>query len=201
MTKYVLNSGGLRNEPEKAKKFLAEVLNGLGDKPHMLMCHFAQPRGEWEEKFRELQRTFDKWYPENIEATTELALPESFQKQIEGADALYLHGGDDDLVGDLLRQFDILRIWDGKVVATNSASSHALAKHFSQELSAFCGTVGQFFFIKVVVRQPVVKLRFVTVEHVDNLFDDRFDVHYNRRRKWIRTDEMIGEIGNHRIVP
>ena len=130
MTKYVLNSGGLRNEPEKAKKFLAEVLNGLGDKPHMLMCHFAQPRGEWEEKFRELQRTFDKWYPENIEATTELALPESFQKQIEGADALYLHGGDDDLVGDLLRQFDILRIWDGKVVATNSASSHALAKHF-----------------------------------------------------------------------
>lgn len=31
---------------------------------------------------------------------------------------------------DLLRQFDIPRIWDGKVVATNSASSHALAKHF-----------------------------------------------------------------------
>lgn len=130
MTKYVLNSGGLRNEPEKAKKFLVEVLSGLGDNPRILMCHFAQPREEWEEKFRELQKTFDRWYSENIEATTELALPESFQKQIEGADALYLHGGDNDLVRDLLRQFDIPRIWDGKVVATNSASSHALAKHF-----------------------------------------------------------------------
>ena len=38
MTKYILNSGGLRNNPEKAKIFFDEVVKGLGSNPKILIC-------------------------------------------------------------------------------------------------------------------------------------------------------------------
>ena len=60
----------------------------------------------------------------------ELAFPETFENQIALADAVYIHGGDVHLIQYWLRQFDLPAIWEGKVIATNSASSHALATHF-----------------------------------------------------------------------
>lgn len=128
MTKYVLNSGGLRNNPAKAKKYFAEVLKGLGPAPRILICCFAQPREDWEQKFREDQAS--TFFPEGVTPTLELAFPDSFEEQVKNADALYIHGGDDYLVQYWLKQFDLPKIWDEKVVATNSASSHALSKHF-----------------------------------------------------------------------
>ena len=53
MTKYILNSGGSRNYPDRAKKFFAEVVKGLGKTPRLLICCFAQPREDWEKKFIE----------------------------------------------------------------------------------------------------------------------------------------------------
>ncbi len=51
-------------------------------------------------------------------------------KQVSECVAIYIHGGDDHLVLYWLKQFDIPKIWDGKTVATNSASSNALVKYF-----------------------------------------------------------------------
>ena len=128
MTKYVLNSGGLRNEPALAKAFFAEVLKDLGEKPKFLICNFAKPREDWEEAFT--QDTNMDCLPDGVNPEFELAFPDTFEDQIKNCDAIYIHGGDDHLLQYWLRQFDLPAIWDGKVVATNSASSHALAKHF-----------------------------------------------------------------------
>jgi hypothetical protein len=38
MTKYVLNSGGLKNNIPGAKKFVAELVKGLGENPKVLFC-------------------------------------------------------------------------------------------------------------------------------------------------------------------
>lgn len=130
MTKYILNSGGLRNNPELAKKFFAEIVKGLGDKPHILFCFFAEKRENWEEKFTEYVKGFRDLLPEGVGPEFELALPDKFTEQVRQADAIYIHGGDDHLVQYWLRQFDIPKIWEDKVVATNSASSNALSKHF-----------------------------------------------------------------------
>ena len=130
MTKYILNSGGLRNNPPLARKFLAEVVKGLGNKPRLLICFFAQPREYWEEKFAQDKEEIPKLLPKGVSPILELAFPQTFEKQMKNSDAIYIHGGDDHLIRYWLKQFKIPKIWEGKVVATNSASSDALAKYF-----------------------------------------------------------------------
>ena len=130
MTKYILNSGGSRNYPDRAKKFFAEVVKGLGKTPRLLICRFAQPREDWEKKFTEDKNTLFGLFPKEVTPTLEMAFPATFEEQIKNSDAVYIHGGDDHLIQYWLRKFDIPKIWDGKVVAASSASSHALSKHF-----------------------------------------------------------------------
>lgn len=84
------------------------------------------PREDWEQKFKD-----DHGYDfAGAKPILELAFPDTFAKQVATVDALYLHGGDDHLIQYWLRKFDIPKIWDGKVVATNSASSNALSTQF-----------------------------------------------------------------------
>ncbi|MFA6601630.1 MAG: hypothetical protein WCT02_02095 [Candidatus Paceibacterota bacterium] len=130
MTKYVLNSGGMRNKPDLAKKFFAEVLKGLGKEPQILTCYFARPRQDWEQLFKQDQEELPKIFPEGVKPILELAFPATFEEQIRRSEVIFLRGGDDHLIQYWLRQFDLPKIWEGKVVATNSASSHALAKYF-----------------------------------------------------------------------
>lgn len=130
MTRYIVNSGGIKRDSEKAKAFATEIVKGLGDHPRILYCYFANPRQDWEEKFSEYSKGFKSWLPEAIQPGFEMAMPDIFDEQIKRSDAIYMHGGDDHLLMYWLRQFDIPRIWEGKTVATNSASSDALSKYF-----------------------------------------------------------------------
>ncbi len=130
MIKYVLNSGGTRNNPEEGKKFFAECLKGLGDKPKLLICRFAQPREDWEKKIAEDEERTHLLFPKEVHPMITLALPEIFEQQVKDSDIIYIHGGDDHLIQYWFKKFNIPKIWEGKVVATNSASSHVLSKHF-----------------------------------------------------------------------
>jgi hypothetical protein len=130
MTKYVLNSGGARAYPELGKKYFAEIFKGLGDKPRLLICNFAQPRENWEEWFMQDEKTLPALFSEGVTPTMEMAFPAKFEEQIKNSDAIYIHGGDDHLVQFWLKKFDLPRIWEGKVVATSSASSNAVSKQF-----------------------------------------------------------------------
>jgi hypothetical protein len=135
MVKYVLNSGGMRNNPKLSREFFAEMLKGLGKKPKLLLCFFASPREDWEEKTQkdiESMSTLNipALIPEDVKPVFDMAYPDTFIEQVKNSDAVYIHGGDDHLIQYWLRQFDIPKIFEGKVVGTNSASSHALAKHF-----------------------------------------------------------------------
>jgi hypothetical protein len=130
VTKYVLNSGGLRNQPERAKKFFVEITKDLGPKPNFLMCYFAEKREDWEKKFSDYTIGFSDLMPEGVDPDYKLAIPNEFPAQVAWSDILYMHGGDDSLIRFWLQKFDLPKIWDGKVVATNSASSDVLSKHF-----------------------------------------------------------------------
>lgn len=130
MTKYILNSGGLKNNIPSAKQYVAEMVSGSGTEPSILFCFFAEKREVWEEKFPAYKAGFKEWLPEGISPRFELAFPETFEAQVKGSDILYIHGGDDHLLKHWLEQFDIPHIWKGKVVATNSASTHALSSSY-----------------------------------------------------------------------
>lgn len=130
MTKYVVNSGGLKNNTPGAKKFMAELVEGFGEKPKVLFCFFAEKRENWEEKFPQYVEGFSSWSPDGVLPEFELAFPEKFVQQIQNNDIIYIHGGDDHLVQYWLGQFDLPKIWEGKVVGTNSASTHAISRYF-----------------------------------------------------------------------
>ncbi len=130
MIKYILNSGGLKNNPEKANKFNQEVVKGLGKTPKILFCFFATVREEWEEKFINYTKLFLSSMDGEVKPQFELAFPDKFTEQIKNNDAIIIQGGDDILLLYWLKQYDLPKIWQSKVVAVSSAGSDALVKHF-----------------------------------------------------------------------
>lgn len=130
MTKYVVNSGGIRNEPELKKQFHQEIVKALGKSPKFLLCNFAQGREYWEAKFEGYSNAIREDMPENINPTFNLAMPDTFAEQCNKADVIYFHGGDDHLLQYWMKKYDIATLFKDKVVATNSASSDMLSTHF-----------------------------------------------------------------------
>ncbi len=130
MTKYVLQSGGIRHEPERKKQFHQELVKGLGNAPKFLLCNFAQGREYWEAKFPGYADLIREDMPMGVVPSFELAMPDKFAEQCNKADIIYFHGGDDHLVQYWMRQFNLPELFSGKVVATNSASSNMLATQY-----------------------------------------------------------------------
>jgi hypothetical protein len=130
MTKYVLNSGGIRNEPERKKKFHLEIIKGLGKNPKVVMCNFAQGREYWEPKFQGYCDSFAEDMPDGVKPSFKMAMPADFAERCQWADVIYFMGGDDHLLQYWMKQYDLKKLFKDKVVATNSASSDMLVKHF-----------------------------------------------------------------------
>jgi len=130
MTKYILNSGGLKNAPELKKKFHQEIVKNLGNSPTILLCNFAQPREYWEAKFNDYTTSIIEDMPDNVHPTFILAYPDHFESLCKKADVVYMHGGDDYLLQYWMKGFDLDTLFEGKVVATNSASSNLLSASY-----------------------------------------------------------------------
>lgn len=130
MTKYVLNSGGIKNEPALKKQFHQELIKGLGNAPRFLLCNFAQGREYWEAKFQGYSDAISEDMPDGIKPSFMLAMPGEFAQQCSEADVIYFHGGDDHLLKYWMSQFDMPTLFKDKIVATNSASSDMLATHY-----------------------------------------------------------------------
>lgn len=130
MTKYILNSGGLRNNPEGHKKYLAEIVKDLGNNPKILLCFWAQKREDWEMAFAEKSESLNTLMPDGVKANFSMAIPSEFAGQVENNDAIVIYGGDDVLIKYWLSQFDLEKIFEGKVIAGSSAGADVLVKYF-----------------------------------------------------------------------
>ena len=129
MTKYVLNSGGIKHQPELKKKFHQELVKGLGNNPKFLLCNFAQGREYWETKFQGYADAIAEDMPAGVGPSFALALPADFVMQCAQADVIYFHGGDDHLLQYWIKQFDYRTLFKDKVVAGNSAGADMVATH------------------------------------------------------------------------
>lgn len=130
MTKYVINSGGIKNEPKLKKQFHQELVKELGNTPKFLLCNFAQGREYWEAKFQGYSDAITEDMPQDVNPIFALAMPSEFATQCNEADVIYFHGGDDHLLKYWMEQFDMPLLFKDKVIATNSASSDMLSKHY-----------------------------------------------------------------------
>lgn len=130
MTKYVLNSGGIKNQPKLKKQFHQALVKTLGNTPKFLLCNFAQGREYWEVKFQGYSDAITEDMPSGVIPAFTLAMPDTFITQCQQVDVIYFHGGDDYLLKYWMGQFDMSELFEGKIVATNSASSNMLATHY-----------------------------------------------------------------------
>lgn len=130
MTKYVLNSGGMSSNPDGARRFFAELVKDLGNTPKILVCSFAQPRGAWESSFESYNEKFRSYMPYDVVPEFTLAMPDTFTDQVAQSDAIYCHGGDDHLALYWFTALNVTSVWNGKVIGTNSATTHILSTHF-----------------------------------------------------------------------
>jgi hypothetical protein len=128
-TKYFLQSGGLKEQPAKAKAFHRAIVGNLKE-PKILICIFAQMREVWEEKFPKYSEAIKRDLPSNVKPVFMLAMPDTFKEDCREADIIYCLGGDDQLAMWRFGAFDLPKIWDGKIVSTNSASTDMLAESF-----------------------------------------------------------------------
>lgn len=130
MIKYVLNSGGIKNQPVLKKEFHQELVKGLANTPKFLLCNFAQGREYWESKFQGYSDSIAEDMPDDVNPVFTLAVPDTFAEQCQQADVIYFHGGDDHLLKYWMSQFDMPKLFSDKVVATNSASSDMISTHY-----------------------------------------------------------------------
>jgi len=130
MTKYVVQSGGAKRYPLKLAKFIAESSKGMTGTTKVLLCFFAGSEDSWETKYREWQVIFNEYAPADVEFSFELAKLKDFANQVAECDILYMHGGNVVAFLERINKFDVPKIWEGKTVVTNSASSHGLSISF-----------------------------------------------------------------------
>jgi len=125
MTTYILLGGSDRGmTDEQNEKLRDAILENLhAEKPRILSVMFAVLREDWEWKFRDRRTpTFRRLFGKNYEA--KLAYPDSFRKDVNWANIVYLHGGDDTLIAHYLDKFEDLKgLFDGKVVIGSSAGA------------------------------------------------------------------------------
>jgi len=72
MTKYVLNSGGIKNQPKLKKQFHQELVKDLGAAPKLLLCNFAQGREYWEAKFQGYSGAVEQDMPDGVNPSSTL---------------------------------------------------------------------------------------------------------------------------------
>jgi len=130
MTKYVLNSGAVHSSKDRGTAFFKEIVASLSGPITILCCFFALPREDWDEKFLVHQRDLPSRLPNNVKPILILAMPDNFVTQVQTADVVYIHGGDDHLLQYWLKQFDVPRLWENKVVGASSAGSNALVSSY-----------------------------------------------------------------------
>jgi hypothetical protein len=127
VTRYILAGGGDRKDPAKGRRLCEAFTEGLSRPVRILDCFFAEPRETWEQKFA----NFKAFYAQHLgnNATPELAFPATFEEQAAKADVIYLHGGDDTLLGHYLKQYPDLtaRIFKDKTVVGSSAGASFLS--------------------------------------------------------------------------
>jgi hypothetical protein len=129
MTKYVIQSGGLKRYPDKARFYFKELFKGVVNNPKVLWCYFASSKDDFQSQHETYFPMFASFFPEDVKVDSVLASLEGFESQVKEADIVYFHGGSNVIFYDHVKDLDLENLLEDKVVATNSASTLVLAQH------------------------------------------------------------------------
>lgn len=129
-TKFILSGGYAGRPNEKNDKFFKEILADEKNKLNILLVYFAKGTEEYERITNEVKFQFNK-NKGNKELLFEIATEEKFAEQIKQADIVYLHGGKTLKLLEVLKKHpDLRQLFNGKIIAGESAGAYALSTYF-----------------------------------------------------------------------
>lgn len=132
MTKYILHGGETSRQSPDNKKFFSEITSSLSDSATILCVCFASEKEKWPEKFEKDKLHFSsttqqkkfKFVLANDKTNTLI-------EQIKQADAIYLRGGNTEMLKEILGKIkNLSELWQGKIVAASSAGVYVLSKYY-----------------------------------------------------------------------
>ena len=132
MTKYILHGGETSRQSSDNKKFFSEITNGLLDGATILCIYFAREKERWAKALEQDTLHFSSTTQQKA-VTLMLADDDihMFKEQINQADAIYLRGGDTEMLKEALGEVENLsKLWQGKVVAASSAGVYVLSQYY-----------------------------------------------------------------------
>ncbi len=129
MTKFILSSGGIKNAPN-FKKFVGDIFDGSGSSQKVLLCFFAEPREDWEDKFVLFSKLLKEKVDNKISPEFTLASQENFEQEVADSDIIYFYGGDFELLKYRLGQYDLRKLLQNKIVAGSSSGFVIFVKTF-----------------------------------------------------------------------
>ena len=131
MTKYILHGGFSKLDNPDNLKLFKEITITLPKKAHILFNYYSYPNDVWHEYFVYDKQQFITACP-NKALSFEIANKETFSKQLQIADALWiLGGGETESLLRMLRQVkNFKKLLQNKVVGVSSAGTYCLSKYF-----------------------------------------------------------------------
>lgn len=130
--RYILHGGAGRKVPAGYKAYFREILIRLKREPMVLLVYFSRPKEEWQNLFEQDRKEFVEYCPEwKINFILASEEPGEFRKQIAVSDAIYVRGGSDVLLQDVVKSIpDFTALIKDKVYAGSSAGMNLVAKYY-----------------------------------------------------------------------
>jgi peptidase E len=131
MTKYILHGGYTRVDNELNHSFFREVLVDVPEGGEVLIVLFAVSKSDTnkDELFASLVQKF-KDQANNKNVSFVQAIESDFERQLEVANAVYIHGGNTPTLVSVLKNYKNLKNkFEGKIIAGSSAGAYALATY------------------------------------------------------------------------
>lgn len=149
-TKYILHGGFAKGKTdEDNSKFYFEILKDAPEKVKILLVGFAKDDDRISDATTKVIAEFNNRKQKEI--TFEIATKENFLKQIKYADVIYFHGGRTLKLLKALKQFpDFQNLFDGKIVAGESAGANVWGRYFYSPISDSIGEGLGFLPIKII---------------------------------------------------
>jgi len=130
-TKFILHGGFAKGKTdEDNSKFYAEILKDAPEKAKIFLVCFAKDDDRIPDAITRVMAELNKnkWQKE---ITFEIANKESFLEQIKSSDVIYFHGGKTLKLLEALKEFpDFRNLFDGKIVAGESAGANVWGRYF-----------------------------------------------------------------------
>lgn len=130
-TKFILHGGFTKGKTdEDNSKFYSEILKDAPQKAKVLLVCFAKDDDRIPDATTRVTAEFNKNKGQK-EISFEIATKEAFLQQIKLADVIYFHGGRTLKLLEALKEFpDFRNLFDGKIVAGESAGANVWGKYF-----------------------------------------------------------------------